>query len=179
MTEQGSGLRLTFAWSGDRYAQQIDYCHRGAAARLLTSREDDDRAVWPISPPLQQLTLEPRPRGPVALLVGMAGTSHWSVSIEADNDPAQMTFDVACRVGQQPTFLGSTYDCEQPLRAAGEGRVILVDGVVLEWLPVCAETATSAEPIQVAQHQIQIVAARHPATGTLRWKYRLALETPH
>ena len=178
ISEQGSGLRLTFSWIGDRFAQQVDYCGPEETIPLLTSVEGNDQAIWPPSPPLQQLTFEERPRGPIALLIGMAGTSHWSVSVEADQARAQICFDVACRIGQPPRFLGSTYLSAQPVEAAQVAPICLAEGVVLESLPVCDEVADDAGAIEIADCQIKIAAASSEVAGTRRWKYRLGLAAP-
>src|SRR5262245_46882266 len=44
-----------------------------------------------------------------ALLVGMAGRSHWSGSIEATPASAEIVFDLACRHSGAPQELGSRY----------------------------------------------------------------------
>ncbi|MEQ8791856.1 MAG: hypothetical protein RIC55_36705 [Pirellulaceae bacterium] len=49
----------------------------------------------------------------MALLVGMAGRSHWSLSVEPRHDEspdlAGFLFDAACRFGGTPQTLGSRY----------------------------------------------------------------------
>ena len=178
INERGHGLRLTFSWTGDRYAQQVDYCGPTGTTLLLTSLEGNDQAVWPPSPPLQQLTFEERPRGPIALLIGMAGTSHWSVSVETDTARAEIVFDLACRMSQQPRFLGSSYLSTQAVAAAQGQPVSLAAGVILESLPVCEEVANATGAIEIADSEIKIAAVSPEVGGTPRWKYRLALELP-
>ena len=178
INDEGHGLRLTFSWIGDRYAQLVDYCGPTGTTPLLTSLEGNDQVVWPPSPPLQQLTFEERPRGPIALLIGMAGTSHWSVSVEADTARGEIVFDVACRISQQPPFLGSTYlsTSTQAVAAAQGQTVSLAAGVILESLPVCEEVAEAAGAIEIADSQIKIAAVSPEVGETPRWKYRLALQ---
>lgn len=95
----GDGLRATFFWRVDRYAHRLERLEGGAATQLLESIEGSDLDRWPPSPPLQQLMLEQLPdRRPVALLVGMAGANHWSLSVEAEPGDAALVFDVACRI---------------------------------------------------------------------------------
>ena len=64
-----------------------DFRRQSIAAKsrpLLESIEGTATDDWPPSPPLQSLSIETLPDGRrVALLVGMAGRSHWSASIEA------------------------------------------------------------------------------------------------
>ena len=178
INDEGHGLRLTFSWIGDRYAQQVDYCGPTGTTPLLTSLEGNDQVVWPPSPPLQQLTFEERPRGPIALLIGMAGTSHWSVSVEADTARGEIVFDVACRISQQPLFLGTTYLSTQTVAAAQGKNVSLAAGVTLESLPVCEEVADATGAIEIADSQIKIAAVSPEVGETPRWKYRLALQLP-
>ena len=178
INEQGHGLRLTFSWTGDRYAQQVDYCGPLGTTPLLTSLEGNDQAVWPASPPLQQLTFEERPRGPIALLIGMAGSSHWSVSVETDTARAEIVFDVACRMSQQPLFLGSTYFTTHAVAGPQQQLVRLASGAILESLPVCEAKPNAIGAIEIADSDIKISAVSPESGGTPRWKYRLALELP-
>ena len=77
---------------------------------ILESVEGTPNQNWPPSPPLQELHLESRPDGKqLALLVGMAGNSHWSMSVEFDPAAGKALFDVACRVKREPGKLASTY----------------------------------------------------------------------
>jgi hypothetical protein len=105
----------------------------------------------------------------------MAGTSHWSVSVEADTARGEIVFDVACRISQQPLFLGSTYLSTQAVAAAQGQTVSLAAGVILESLPVCEEVAEAAGAIEIADSQIKIAAVSPEVGETPRWKYRLAL----
>jgi len=62
--------------------------------------------------------IEPRgSTGNVALLVGMAGRSHWSLSVEPIAGRAAFLFDAACRLHARPTWLGHVW------RAAADGGV--------------------------------------------------------
>src|SRR5512145_957858 len=93
-------LRVVFRWRGDRYGHTVKRRIDGVWRPLLESIEgtaDDD---WPLSPALQSLHIERRPNGPVALLVGQAGSSHWSASVEADQNCSALIFDLACRITQ-------------------------------------------------------------------------------
>src|SRR5436190_4759521 len=78
----GLRLRAEFIWHGDRFAHIISLVNpHGDIQPLLESIEGTTADDWPSSPPLQSLSVEKLPDGrPVALLVGMAGGSHWSAS---------------------------------------------------------------------------------------------------
>jgi hypothetical protein len=106
----GRLLRVEFVWRGDRFGHVISLVDADGARPLLESVEGSLADAWPPSPPLQSLTIETRQADSrVALLVGMAGRSHWSASIEALPDRAELRFDMACRHTELPAWLGSSY----------------------------------------------------------------------
>jgi hypothetical protein len=113
------GLRVSFYLDGDRYTHRIDVLDEGNDSTcVLRSVEGHADQPWPASPPIQEVHLEDRPDGSrVALCVGMAGTSHWSLSVELSADGQQANFDVACRLRDTPETLGSEYDVMQPALA--------------------------------------------------------------
>src|SRR5262245_34232670 len=106
----GNGLRIIFERRQDRYAHSIEVVHGESKQVPLSSIEGDDQTAWPASPPLQQLSFERRPDGStIALAIGMAGSSHWSLSAETDSTQLACEFDVACRCVREPEQLGSRY----------------------------------------------------------------------
>src|SRR6185295_18531562 len=99
-------LRVTFKRQGDRYGHLVELVTGGQATPLLKSIEGTPDEDWPASPALKELHFENRPDGKqVALLVGMAGRSHWSLSVELDPIAEQVEFDVACRLRDEPRRL--------------------------------------------------------------------------
>jgi hypothetical protein len=77
---------------------------------VLESIEGTAEDIWPPSPPWQELHVPPSDDGRhVAFLVGKAGQSHWSASVELNLAENTLTFDVACRAKSQPHWLGSSY----------------------------------------------------------------------
>ncbi|MBA3482589.1 MAG: hypothetical protein H0T51_12310 [Pirellulales bacterium] len=120
----GGGVRVVFDWDGDRFRHAI-YGVRGKRAEpLFASVESSTDKAWPISPSLQQLHVQDNAAsGKLLFLTGMAGQSHWSVSVsvqtatwpselEIGDLPAQycLAFDVAVRVKQLPEQIGSAYE---------------------------------------------------------------------
>jgi hypothetical protein len=110
----GHGLRVAFERRGDRMGHVIAaVTSRGSSNEtvmpLLASIEGDSSQLWPPSAPLQSLSIERRIASEVALLVGMAGKSHWSASVEAIEGERRIEFDLACRVGGTAERLGSRY----------------------------------------------------------------------
>jgi hypothetical protein len=108
-------LQLVFHWQGDRYGHRLELAPDGARASVawrpfLESVEGSPDDAWPASPPLQECHVEPRPDGrTVALLVGRAGKSHWSLSVLCDPASSGLLFEVACRLAGEPPWLGSRY----------------------------------------------------------------------
>lgn len=130
-TVTGSRLALRFERRGDRWTQAIDLVQESLCYALLESvdagpgaaAENSMEAGWPPSPPLQQLLVEDRGAGGrVALLVGMAGRSHWSMSVEAAAGRAALRFDVACRLSVAPEWLGSVWRLATPAEREGSGN---------------------------------------------------------
>lgn len=159
-------LRVRLVWSVDRYAQEIETLWEGGWRPALTSIEGDGQVEWPASPPFQQLSVESRDRGPVALLVGMAGKSHWSGSIECDLQAQTLAFDIACLVRTTPSDLGSSYRATE--KVDSEGRL------TQSGLRVSAGPLTR---VTVDEDQISISSdAGDEASRTYRWKYVVHLD---
>ena len=155
----GSALRAEFLWHGDRFAHRISLIHRsGAIVPLLESLEGTPADDWPPSPPLQSLTIENRTNGrTVALLVGMAGGSHWSASVETLADAPELIFDVACRHNKRPTFLGSRY---RKLIRSMDTQVCVTD----------QSARLSSDDDTVVIEPIRIIPA-----ATSRWSFKICL----
>jgi len=146
-------VAVEFAPLGDRQAHRIVLQQDGQAQLWLESQEGDGSMNWPPSPPLQQLSLENQNGRDVALLVGMAGRSHWSLSVEALED--EIRFDAACRAHESPDWIGSRYAIRHP--AAG--------------LAVHADTGTR---VVTADDELRIQ-PEAVAGSLIRWVYRVAL----
>ncbi|MGD9721045.1 MAG: hypothetical protein AB7O59_03205 [Pirellulales bacterium] len=124
VTLEVAGLRVCFTWRDDRYTHALWADRGGEWTRLLESVEGDPSEPWPASPPWQSLHVEPRAGGSqVALLVGMAGKSHWSAGIELDPRVAQVRFEIACRAAEPRGPLGSRYQLATPVERATSTNV--------------------------------------------------------
>ncbi len=103
-------LCVEFEWTGDRWRHRV--LHAGAV--LLESVEGplhpDGDPRWPASPVLTEVS-QVDAGGRMALVgVGLAGRSHFSASITADRErPETLVFELACRIQEGPSWLGSTY----------------------------------------------------------------------
>ena len=114
----GSILRVEFLWRSDRFGHVISAVIRGHPIVLLESFEGTPADDWPPSPPLQSLHRELLPDGRTALLlVGAAGRSHWSASVEAAPREPRLIFDIACRHDGIGAWLGSKYTAKTDVTA--------------------------------------------------------------
>lgn len=109
----GAGWRIVFVRSGDRIEHRVCLADGDHYEPQIASVEGSADEPWPASPPLQQVHFQPCPDGrQAALLVGMAGRSHWSAAVEVSADGRQAAFEVACRAASPPDWLGSSYRLE-------------------------------------------------------------------
>lgn len=106
----GVGWRIVFFRAADRIAHRVELAAERGEGPVLESVEGSPDQPWPASPALQQVHFQPGANGrQLALLVGMAGRSHWSSSVELSGDGSQATFEVACRAKSPPEWLGTSY----------------------------------------------------------------------
>jgi hypothetical protein len=166
---EGGGFQVAFERQGDRYGHTVSLVQEGRAVTLVVSLEGSADERWPASPPLQQLHVEVRPGGvQVALLVGMAGTSHWSLSCALDPAIGEVSVEAACRVRDTPQWLGSSYRLAEGTRAlqCAEGVRLqsLAGGCRIEAESVVCPTDGRLE------FPLSIEAVDGPST--LQWRYR-------
>ncbi len=157
---RGRTLRIEFVRRNDRYGHAVsEVAPDGRARAVLESVEGTARDEWPASPPLQNLSIEElAPGRRAALLVGMAGRSHWSASIEAVPGEAAFVFDIACRTSGGQVELGSLYQVVEP------------DG------SRCDVKAEEECQVHAGNRgQIGIVPSESCGPDTIRWKYRIEL----
>ncbi|HTM54286.1 MAG TPA: hypothetical protein VL175_09660 [Pirellulales bacterium] len=169
----GCRVGVRFFFRADRYAHQIYVANDAAWRAVLESLEGTPDEAWPSSPPFQSATSEHKPEGPVILLVGMAGKSHWSASVELEPADGQIRFDVACRAMHSPKdALGSCY--------RGLGAVIASE----IGLKVIGGPGSHVSHAVADEKSVTISCAKSPAAGsgkqTLRWSYafRAATSSP-
>lgn len=167
-------LRARFFPCGDRLGHCVECVTESAVHLLLTSVEDDDESPWPASPPWQELNVHTVDGAQAALLVGRAGTSHWSLSLAAEEQKKSLVWDAACRFRQRPAWLGCTYQLHaQPVQFDAAHcrweicgvRLMLEIGRAME-LPAT---------LQLNDEQLAIRASTAAATfpQTVQWTYGL------
>ncbi|MEX2113632.1 MAG: hypothetical protein WD845_10630 [Pirellulales bacterium] len=175
-------LRLRFQWQDDRFAHAISLVDAAHAGELLRSVEGVADEAWPAGPPLQSLHLEQQPGGRhVALLLGMAGKSHWSVAVELFPDRSCLRWDVACRVrGGAYGKLGSRYLAAAKVHLIDEGRALICGSEPRGGLIVRLDAAepwsseSSQRLLASDSDHVEIVAESRPASDsatTVRWSY--------
>ena len=159
-------LRLSFERRNDRYGHRVETLHDGRVSTWLASIEGEPDDDWPPSPPLQQLSIETLPDGvTAALLVGMAGKSHWSLSAHGDPQQGGFWFDAACRVRHVPQRLGASYEPVSPHES--------IAGRALELRPLpYPETPLKQEEFAIGVETPDSI----EKPQTIRWKYWLGLE---
>ena len=180
---RGHGLSIRFIWHVDRYAHTIALVEAGRIVPMLASVEGAHDDMWPPSPPLQSLNLqEDTTGGRAALLVGMAGRNHWSMSAvatggEGSSDPPTIVLDVACRLHQPGEELASAY--RSMVAAAVEpGRQVArldISGCLCEMEMLSAAGATGSLQTTEAGMSIMAPPGESPSPTTVRWKYRVRL----
>lgn len=159
-------LQVRFVWRGDRWAHEIWLPAGSDWQCALGSVEGTPEEDWPASPPLQSLEISNGADGdPTALLVGMAGHSHWSASVQLETAARSVRFDVACRVPEASGGqLGSSY------RAGRSGLVVEPESDA-RFAPTRLER--DGELIRLT-----LAAATDTAAQTIRWGYRVRAIDP-
>ena len=167
----GRALRVVFDWHVDRFTHTVGVVDGDHFEPLLVSVEGMADDHWPRNPAFQNLSMMES----TALLVGMAGTSHYSASVEAVS--SAIRFDMACRVKQQPEYLGSEYQTLPPVKTVDTGSISFIS---------CGRSGR----LQLRSNRPASVTTTSTATGitlhtstfaesypeTIRWDYQLDLE---
>ncbi|MGN6133430.1 MAG: hypothetical protein ACTHOU_02975 [Aureliella sp.] len=103
--------RVEFHWTGDRYRHQWRFPARDDAPPVLSSVESTADAIWPASPPLQQVHLQSFDDGREVIFgVGMSGRGHWSASFTMVPELNGWIVEFACRSPLMPERLGCLYE---------------------------------------------------------------------
>jgi hypothetical protein len=178
--ERGSGVRVVFYkpdWAADRYGHVIAVVENSGQAQEKVVPQlysgETSRDGWPVSPPLQNLAIELRPEGAVALLVGMSGQSHWSASFEAIPGNRRLIVDIACRLGSGVTDwrLGSMYLTNAACRVRSDLVEIDVESGSNRHLIVRFGAETELK-MSSGGFSLQ---AKETSQRPVRWKYEVEL----
>ena len=164
-------LRVRFIRTGDRYAHVIEHEAESRWVELMRSVEGDHASAWPASPPLQYVEINARSADSTALLVGMSGKSHWSMSMTLNGAARRIECDVACRLREPAGWLGSTYQTPGPMGRCGAKARGVCGNLLLEVsaVPVEIELRTGGS----SENQMLIVPTLNLSQDpqTVRWIY--------
>jgi hypothetical protein len=194
------GLRIEFFRVSDRYSHRIlaEGCEE-LPVLLLESVEGTADNPWPPSPAFQALNIEDlnycnesTEPSTVAMLVGMSGSTHWSMSVRPlSNHDSQRElgrqpgfyFDAAGRLKSVPKVLSTRYSVGKRVRAQRSG-----DGVLLHFGSGRCQLDSRAVDGTIEPNGWQIVARanelRHELSSdqiesqiptTIRWGYMVQL----
>lgn len=178
-------LRVDFDRAVDRWRHRISLIMPEGTGvvspvLLLESVEGTSEHDWPVSPPLQGISVETRPKKlPVALLVGVSGDGHWSASVEQLAAERTLRFDIACRAKSRPESLGSRYRLAPRTalqRFDAEARAVSFTAAG-QTFELRAETGHDSSPPMLRLHdselQIHFGEPVSDAATTYRWIYTL------
>jgi hypothetical protein len=187
--EIGRRLRVEFWRLGDRYAHRVVFLDaEGQRTTLLESAEGDA-----LSPALQAMNLDdldpPDHRSPItpppsrpAMLVGMVGKSHWSVSIDPTAEPNEgavlsLAYESACRMKAIGGSLHATFTAPDawPLSQTERQLVFRTHGI--DWRVLCLPPSDDRHaPCRASFTKPNAVMACEPpldltAPLTLQWRF--------
>ena len=173
ITLRARGLSVVLSRLVDRYRHEV-LITSDETRVVLASLEGTDEQAWPPSPPFQDLHARQSSAGiDAAMLVGRAGRSHWSASIEVDRSQETILFDIACRSSGPIDWLGSRYRCfvGQAVATEGERRTLLVASDLQ--VDVLEREARLSEDDQTHVLSIAPLWTASSKSRTIRWRYRI------
>ncbi len=177
--DDGVGIFVSFVKQKDRFGHVVALIQGDECTPLFVTLEGTDEEDWPASPPFQEIHMEDRTDGMVALLVGMAGDSHWSAAVEPLDESGGIHFSVACRMKGYPIQICSRYGCameevaEPKLERDGpwvwsvNGVEVCVDVIAQEQYP------TPELPANAKGFEVNASLDHEPFPKTIEWRYKI------
>ena len=146
---------------------------------------DASADTWPPCPPVQEC-LNHSGLDNVLLTTGMAGKAHWSSAIEAKEaaGSAFIEWDVACRTGIEPDFLGSVWQVagDATVHSNADGATVeLAAGDETRQITISAAEGASIDIRQEDAQTLIVVTCiddQDDLPRTFRWKYRIGVAAP-
>lgn len=178
ITKNDVAVSVSFEKIPDRFSHQIELKNPEKKTALV-SEEGSSEQIWPPSPALQELHFESRTESDVLLAVGMAGDSHYSLSVES-NRINELRFQFACRFKKQPEFIGSSYKVIQ----GTNGDTAVNDSIEINLLQneffeiaTSNETELTTEFTDGKTSRFQALNLQRPELlpNTLQWGFTLIL----
>jgi len=121
----GKTICVEFYRFGKQFGHRIGFHGFNGQPIFANTVETFSDPVWPDAPPVQDVHFEERGSSQVLLGLGMAGKSHYSVSI-CSNTRDELKFEFACHLKENPGFLGSVYS----FTPASSGCHQMIDRVI-------------------------------------------------
>lgn len=166
-------LEVRFVWAVDRWSHCVVLDGQPVWQSLEGPWPCDRDPDWPASPAFVEI--DRVGSGPLAAVVavGLAGRTHYSVSISADaHRPAALLFDVACRIHQTPQWIGTSY---APMAASVTAESLLARAVIE---PVSQCVLEIGDPIvqlrATGNDAFASAGSPFPGPTTVVWSYRIA-----
>ena len=163
--------KVEFQWTGDRY-QHVWTFPGACEAAQLSSIESTADAIWPVSPPLQQVHLQSFDDGrEVVFGLGMSGRGHWSASFTMVPELKGWIVEFACRSPLLPERLGCVYSRGSDWKDTNHVCHCHV-GETHYMLEAIAPTTLAA-----LRDELHLAPATMPTTtpATTQWAYRLKI----
>ncbi len=178
---KGIALRFEAGLQSDRFHTNISLVTNHEVRRILSSQEGNGQQPWPPSPPLQECLVHELNERNVILATGMAGKTHWSVSVEAGDNPTKLTWDVACRTGSSDFDLMSSYSLHDLVNPEIRETDLHItrDGINLRLSSVKVDGCAGL--IELDKNRLLTIRPNpgSPALPcTFRWKYELCVVSP-
>ena len=171
---QGNGLRLEYYWQADRFAHRFLRVRHGEAGECWgESAESPNSEYWPLSPPVQQISLEDINGQPTVMGVGATGSGHWSFSVQAAGlleEFQGFVFDIALKPSKPVESCGSRY------KAANDALVVMPLDHVAGTLTAKENGGWRIWP-RMEDRAAEKVVGRTGVSGTVRWAYFIGLKS--
>ena len=146
----------TFAWAGDRWRHVVAVADGSRLESVEGPAATGGDPRWPASPVFTEVSLVDVGGRAAILGVGLAGRSHFSVSVAAHPDlPDTLLFEIACRIHEPPGPLGSTY-------AAADGTVARIEPAAAPTPPCTVQWTYAVGPAGLAPLSVPAVQPRRP-----------------
>lgn len=163
--------RVDFLWTGDRYQHSWRFPEVANAMPLLTSVESGADAVWPISPPLQQVHLQSFDDGREVIFgVGMSGRGHWSASFTMVPELKAWIVEFACRSPLMPEKLGCIYQRQGEWSHSPQGWQCQNGMLTFEAIAPSLLVADSHDQFLLSPGALPSI-----VPSTTQWAYRIRL----
>jgi hypothetical protein len=137
----GHSIGLRYEFEHDRFCCKLVALSAGQSTRLIVrSCQQASSGTNLCGPIIQQAVMDMVAGGRPAILgIGMSGKTHWSSSIVWDAANNQFFVDIACRCGDVPASLGTTFTCADQITTFVQGDcllLVLAGNVLAEMIPL-------------------------------------------